>query len=151
MYIASPAIFFTLPSLIFSSSSTPTSTISVDQDTSCTYAPREHIQSLFTELTSGNSTVFYDQVVDDVDWNVQGTHPLAGRYHNKTVFLINAVNRIAKLQDANRPHAAKLLNIVGGCNEEWSAQEIRVTAYMSNGMWQSSSLVLYNTLWINFA
>jgi uncharacterized protein len=26
---------------------------------------------------------FWDRVADDVDWTVEGTHPLAGRYHNK--------------------------------------------------------------------
>jgi hypothetical protein len=30
---------------------------------------------------------FWDRVADDVDWTVEGTHPLAGRNHNRTQFL----------------------------------------------------------------
>ena len=26
---------------------------------------------------------FWDRVADDVDWTVEGTHRLTGRYHNK--------------------------------------------------------------------
>jgi uncharacterized protein len=26
---------------------------------------------------------FWSRMADDVDWTVKGTHPLAGRYHNK--------------------------------------------------------------------
>ena len=72
-------------------------------------------------------------MIDDVDWNVQGSHPLAGIYNNKTIFLINAVARIAKIQDASKPHSMEVKNIVGGCDEEWSAQELHVRAVMNNG------------------
>jgi len=30
---------------------------------------------------------FWARVADDVEWTVQGTHPLAGRYHSKAQFL----------------------------------------------------------------
>ncbi|WP_407841314.1 hypothetical protein ACE1OC_40755 [Streptomyces sp. DSM 116496] len=30
---------------------------------------------------SGTRPKFWERVADDVPWTVQGTHPLAGRYH----------------------------------------------------------------------
>jgi uncharacterized protein len=38
---------------------------------------------------------FWDRVADDVDWTVEGTHPLAGRYHNKTQFVEATFTRLA--------------------------------------------------------
>ena len=32
---------------------------------------------------------------DDVDWTVEGTHPLAGRYHNKQEFIDATFGRLA--------------------------------------------------------
>jgi uncharacterized protein len=44
--------------------------------------------ALFANLRDpASQQQFWDQVADDVDWTVEGTHPLAGRYHNKTQFL----------------------------------------------------------------
>lgn len=135
MYSLFQTVFVTLPFMIFGAANTPLPTPALTYlNTNCTYASRSHITSLFSSLTDGDAATFYANVVDDVDWNVQGTHPLAGRYHNKTIFLINAVNRIAKIQDYSKPHLMEVMNIVGGCDEEWSAQEIHVTAYMNNGM-----------------
>ncbi|KAM0803136.1 hypothetical protein BDR22DRAFT_841714 [Usnea florida] len=113
----------------------PSASLSIP-DTStdnCKYASRCHIVNLFNALVAGDARTFYANVVEDVDWNVQGSHPLAGIYNNKTIFLINAVARIAKIQDASKPHSMELTNIVGGCDEEWSAQEIHVRAVMNNG------------------
>lgn len=138
MHFLSPTALFTLPSMLFAWAGNTRPTLSapvvLSPNADCTYASHSHISSLFNSLTAGDASTFYANVVDDVDWNVQGTHPLAGRYNNKTIFLINAVNRIAKIQDYSKPHVMEVLNIVGGCDEEWSAQEIHVTAYMNNGM-----------------
>ena len=101
--------------------------------TSCTYASRAHISQAFGDLVKGNYSAFFSNVVDDVDWNVQGTHPLAGRYTNKTVFFVNAVARLAEVQNLILPEYITLLNVVGGCDEEWSVQELREQAVLKNG------------------
>ncbi|MER5485916.1 nuclear transport factor 2 family protein [Streptomyces sp. NPDC002812] len=44
---------------------------------------------------SGTQPKFWDRVADDVDWTVQGTHPLAGRYHGKQEFLDATFRRLA--------------------------------------------------------
>ncbi|RSS79382.1 nuclear transport factor 2 family protein [Streptomyces sp. WAC06614] len=38
---------------------------------------------------------FWARVSDDVDWTVQGTHPLAGRYRGKEAFLDATFRRLA--------------------------------------------------------
>ncbi|HCB06803.1 MAG TPA: nuclear transport factor 2 family protein [Nocardioides sp.] len=38
---------------------------------------------------------FFARVADDVDWTVEGTHPLAGRYHDKQQFLDSTFARLA--------------------------------------------------------
>ena len=52
--------------------------------------------ALFAQLRDPTSQQqFWDRVADDVDWTVEGTHPLAGRYHNKTQFLEATFTRLA--------------------------------------------------------
>jgi uncharacterized protein len=52
--------------------------------------------ALFAKLRDRRSQQeFWDRVADDVDWTVEGTHPLAGRYHNKTQFLEATFTRLA--------------------------------------------------------
>jgi ketosteroid isomerase-like protein len=52
--------------------------------------------ALFANLRDpASQQQFWDRVADDVDWTVEGTHPLAGRYHNKTQFLEATFTRLA--------------------------------------------------------
>ena len=52
--------------------------------------------ALFAKLRDpASQQQFWDRVADDVDWTVEGTHPLAGRYHNKTQFLEATFTRLA--------------------------------------------------------
>ena len=38
-----------------------------------------YVREIFKNLESGDGKGFFDHVLDDVDWIVEGTHPLAGR------------------------------------------------------------------------
>jgi ketosteroid isomerase-like protein len=40
---------------------------------------------------------FWARVAGDVDWTVEGTHPLAGRYHSKDEFTAATFARLAKV------------------------------------------------------
>ena len=52
--------------------------------------------ALFAKLqASATQPQFWDRVADDVDWTVEGTHPLAGRYHDKAQFIEAAFARLA--------------------------------------------------------
>ncbi|HEX4588069.1 MAG TPA: nuclear transport factor 2 family protein [Mycobacterium sp.] len=52
--------------------------------------------ALFAKLESPSTQPqFWDRVADDVDWTVEGTHPLAGRYHSKSEFVAATFTRLA--------------------------------------------------------
>jgi hypothetical protein len=52
--------------------------------------------ALFAKLQSPHTQPeFWDRVSDDVDWTVEGTHPLAGRYHSKSEFVAATFTRLA--------------------------------------------------------
>jgi ketosteroid isomerase-like protein len=57
---------------------------------------RERRTALFGNLQSTDTQPqFWAHVADDVDWTVEGTHPLAGRYHSKQEFIKATFNRLA--------------------------------------------------------
>ncbi|GHJ37504.1 nuclear transport factor 2 family protein [Streptomyces sp. TS71-3] len=52
--------------------------------------------ALFAHLRSSQTQeAFFARVADDVDWTVQGTHPLAGRYRGKKAFRQATFERLA--------------------------------------------------------
>jgi hypothetical protein len=126
--------FFTLALVIpFFGLAASVPPISTNSST-CAYASVNHINTVFGYFTEGNYPGFFRYVVDDVDWDIQGTHPLAGHYMNKTIFAMNTIVRLAKVQDYSAPHSTTLQNIVGGCDEPWSVQELQVIATFKNGI-----------------
>jgi ketosteroid isomerase-like protein len=59
---------------------------------------RESAIALFRNLERPDSHGrFFDAVADDVDWTVEGTHPLAGRYRTKQAFLDATFVRLAEV------------------------------------------------------
>ena len=46
----------------------------------------DRVRGIFKGLESGNGTAFFEHVADNVDWIVEGTHPLAVRYRSKADF-----------------------------------------------------------------
>ena len=44
------------------------------------------VRRIFAHLESGSGERFFEHVADKVDWTVEGTHPLAGRYRSKQDF-----------------------------------------------------------------
>jgi hypothetical protein len=57
----------------------------------------EYVNRLFENLSTGNTTAFFDNVADDVHWTVMGTHPLAGVYKSKDEFLKKTFERLDKV------------------------------------------------------
>src|SRR5277367_7154325 len=43
-----------------------------------------YVREIFRYLESGDGKEFFDHVAEDVDWIVEGTHPLAGHYRSKS-------------------------------------------------------------------
>jgi uncharacterized protein len=51
--------------------------------------------ALFANLQSpATQPQYWARVADDVDWTVEGTHPLAGRYHSKKDFIESTFSRL---------------------------------------------------------
>jgi hypothetical protein len=147
MYILSPRAVFALPYMIFAWASIANAKSPYSEaanSTNCTYATRAHISSVFGALVAGDGATFFASVVDNVNWNVQGSQPFSGMYNNKTIFMIDGIQRFSKIQDSTKPHTNTLVNIVGGCNEEWSVQEVHQTAYLINGTQDFSKALSFN-------
>jgi ketosteroid isomerase-like protein len=61
---------------------------------------RSDRRALFGKLLSPETQPeFWDRVAEDVDWTVEGTHPLAGRYHGKQEFLEATFQRLSGALD----------------------------------------------------
>src|SRR5580698_718090 len=69
------------------------------------------VRDIFTTLVVGNGGKFFSHVADNVDWTVEGTHPLAGHYQSKADFLSHT--------------------LVSG---DWAVVELRSLASAQNGL-----------------
>ena len=70
----------------------------------------ETIRSLFASLEKGNSEEFFQHVVPNVDWTVMGTHPLAGTYHDRDIFIQSTFHRLNKvLKDGVRLRVTNII------------------------------------------
>ena len=59
---------------------------------------RDDREQLFDNLAHPETTsAFFDRVADDVDWTVEGTHPLAGRFTSRTAYLDATFSRLTPL------------------------------------------------------
>jgi hypothetical protein len=47
----------------------------------------DRVREIFKGLENGDGAAFFEHVVDDVDWTVMGTHPLAGHYLSKKALI----------------------------------------------------------------
>jgi hypothetical protein len=98
-----------------------------------TFPDKCQITQVFDFLSQGNFTGFLARVAPNVNWTLMGTHPLAGEYHNRTIFAVDALQRLANTLDPSQGSALNLVHIVGGGNEEWSVQELHGLGVCKNG------------------
>jgi hypothetical protein len=78
--------------------------------------------ALFTKLEDpATQPEFWSGVADDVDWTLKGTHPLAGRYHNKAEFVSSTFARLAgELPGGVKLHITNLfIDGETGCPARW--------------------------------
>jgi uncharacterized protein len=81
-------------------------------------------------LESGDGKGFFDQVADDVDWTVEGTHPLAGHYHSKAEFLSHTFEKLAKVLPQGTQLYVEHALVSGDC----AVVELRSYATAKNGL-----------------
>jgi ketosteroid isomerase-like protein len=103
----------------------PTGRSSAAQELSTAY-----VREVFKHLESGDGKGFFDHVADNVDWIVEGTHPLAGHYHSKADFLAHTFEKLAKVL----PQGAQLHTEHALVSGDWAVVELHSLATAKNGM-----------------
>jgi ketosteroid isomerase-like protein len=88
------------------------------------------VRDVFRNLETSNENAFFTHVADNVDWIVEGTHPLAGHYHSKADFLANTFEKLAKVL----PHGAQLHVEHALVSGEWAVVELHSLATAKNGL-----------------
>jgi uncharacterized protein len=89
-----------------------------------------YIQQIFRNLESGDGKGFFEHVAEDVDWVVEGTHPLAGHYHTKADFLAHTFDQLEKvLPQGTQLHVEHLL-----ISDDWAVVELHSEATAKNGL-----------------
>ena len=89
-----------------------------------------YVHEIFRNLESGDGKGFFDHVTDDVDWIVEGTHPLAGHYHSKADFLVHTFEKLAKVLPQGRQLHVEHALVSG----DWAVVELHSLATAKNGL-----------------
>jgi hypothetical protein len=88
------------------------------------------IYDIFKKLETGDESAFFTHVADDVDWIVEGTHPLAGHYHRKAEFLAHTFEKLGQAL----PQGAQLHVEHALVSGDWAVVELRSLATAKNGL-----------------
>jgi hypothetical protein len=86
----------------------------VSERTELMIATRDDRIALFTKLQNADTQPeFWARVAEDVDWTVEGTHPLAGRYLSKAEFVNATFTRLAQVLPGGVKLELKQLHVDG--------------------------------------
>src|ERR1700720_2923076 len=89
-----------------------------------------YVRGIFKNLESGDGKGFFDHVADNVDWIVEGTHPLAGHYHSKKAFIEGTFAKLAQvLPQGAQLHVEDLI-----VKDDEAVVELHSLATAKNGM-----------------
>ena len=90
----------------------------------------DEVHKVFGKLENGDGADFFSHVADNVDWIVEGHHPLAGHYHSKADFLAGTFEKLNKvLPDGTQLHCTNVLIC-----DDWAIVELASLATAKNGM-----------------
>ncbi|HYA24638.1 MAG TPA: nuclear transport factor 2 family protein [Terriglobales bacterium] len=90
----------------------------------------ERVREIFKGLDSGDGSMFFRHVAENVDWTVMGTHPLAGHYLSKKAFIDGTFAKLAKVL----PQGAELHTEHVIVQDDQAVVELRSLATATNGM-----------------
>jgi ketosteroid isomerase-like protein len=90
----------------------------------------ERVREIFRGLANGDGAAFFEQVADDVDWTVMGTHPLAGHYHSKKDFIAGTFAKLGQVL----PRGAQLQVEHLIIKDDQAVVELHSLATAKNGM-----------------
>ena len=90
----------------------------------------DRVRNIFKGLENGDGAAFFEHVADNVDWIVEGTHPLAGHYLSKKAFIAGTFAKLAQvLPQGAQLHVENLI-----VNDDEAAVELHSLATAKNGM-----------------
>ena len=90
----------------------------------------DKVRKLFKNLEQGDGAEFFTKVADDVDWIVEGHHPLAGHYLSKSDFLAGTFAKLGKvLPSGTQLHVTNAM-LCG----DWAVVELASLATAKNGL-----------------
>ena len=90
----------------------------------------DRVREIFKGLESGDGAAFFEQVADDVDWTVMGTHPLAGHYRSKKDFIAGTFAKLGQvLPRGTQLHVEHLI-----VKDDQAVVELHSLATARNGM-----------------
>jgi ketosteroid isomerase-like protein len=90
----------------------------------------DRVREIFRGLEKGDGAAFFEQVADEVDWTVMGTHPLAGHYPSKRAFIDGTFAKLGQVL----PQGAQLHveNVI--VQDDQAVVELHSLATAKNGM-----------------
>jgi hypothetical protein len=88
------------------------------------------VLDIFKNLEAGDGSGFFTHVADDVDWIVEGTHPLAGHYHSKADFLAHTFEKLDKVLTQGTQLKVEHALMSG----DWAVVELHSLATAKNGL-----------------
>jgi ketosteroid isomerase-like protein len=90
----------------------------------------DSVREIFKGLERGDGAAFFDHVADNVDWIVEGTHPLAGHYLSKKAFIAGTFAKLGQvLPQGAQLHVENLI-----VQDDEAAVELHSLATAKNGM-----------------
>ena len=90
----------------------------------------DRVRNIFRGLENGDGAAFFEHVADNVDWIVEGTHPLAGHYLSKKAFIAGTFAKLGQvLPQGAQLHVENLI-----VNDDEAAVELHSLATAKNGM-----------------
>jgi ketosteroid isomerase-like protein len=90
----------------------------------------DSVREIFKGLESGDGAAFFDHVANNVDWIVEGTHPLAGHYLSKKAFLEGTFAKLGQVL----PKGAQLHTEHVIVQDDQAVIELHSLATAKNGM-----------------
>jgi ketosteroid isomerase-like protein len=90
----------------------------------------DRVRAVFKGLEAGDGAAFFEQVADNVDWTVEGTHPLAGHYRSKAEFRAHTFEKLNRvLREGTQLHVEHVL-----VSADWAVVELHSLATAANGL-----------------
>jgi len=90
----------------------------------------DRVRVIFKGLENGDGAAFFEHVSDNVDWIVEGTHPLASHYLSKRAFIEGTFAKLAQvLPQGAQLHVENLI-----VKDDEAVVELHSLATAKNGM-----------------